>query len=105
MPKRHIKLETTFEKDVNRWKKKIPDLQNELKAVFQDYMTLGIIRDEYDPHLLDNPALPYYGDMEFHLFDDLLVVYIEITKKNHIRFIRLGTHDELFHSTDNSKKG
>ena len=32
--------------------------------------------------------------MEFHLLNDLLAVYVEITSKNRIR---LGTHDELFH--------
>ncbi len=97
----HIKIEQSFKKDIDKWKKQVPELQDELNAVIEDYIEIGFIRDEYDPHPLDNPSLPYYGDMEFHLFNDLLVVYVEVTHNKSIRFIRLGTHKDLFHPNQN----
>lgn len=39
--------------------------------------------------------------MDFHLFDgkvDLLIIYTEINKRKVFRFMRLGSHNELFHS-------
>ena len=99
----HIKAERSFEKDVKRWKKKVSGLQEELQEVLEIYFEKGYIPDSYNPHLLDNPSLPYYGDMEFHLLDDLLVVYVEISKRNSIRLIRLGTHAELFHPTTSNE--
>lgn len=97
----HLKIESTFKKDTDRLKKRFPELQEELNAVFNDYLEIGFIRQEYNPHLLDDPKLPYYGDMEFHLFNDLLVIYVEVNHQNSIRFVRIGTHQELFHPNKN----
>lgn len=76
------------------------DLQDELRAVIGYILEYGEISTEYDPHPLIDPSLPYTGNMDFHLLDekvDLLVIYTEINKHRIFRFMRLGSHQELFH--------
>ena len=86
-----IKAEDTFIQDVNRWSKKVPELWDEIQA----------IPEEYDPHLLTNEELNYVGYFEFHLFEgklDLLVIHTKNRNKKVFRLVRLGSHNELFHS-------
>ncbi|MCQ2569774.1 MAG: type II toxin-antitoxin system YafQ family toxin [Limosilactobacillus sp.] len=94
-----ITYDQTFIRDVKRWKLLVPDLQRELRAIIEYILEYGEIPNEYNPHSLIDPTLPYSGNMDFHLFDgkvDLIVIYLEISKRKVFRFIRLGSHEELF---------
>ena len=96
----YIRYDRQCKADVNRWKPKVSGLQAELRAAIDYVLEYGEIPDEYNPHELTDPSLPYTGDWDFHLFDgkiDLLVIYTTIHKQRGFRFIRLGSHTELFH--------
>lgn len=92
--------EDTFIRDTDRWSRKIPQIWNEIDAVAAIIIETGKIPEEYDPHFLSDPNLNYAGYFDFHLLDgrlDLVIIYSENNKKKAFRFIRLGTHNELFH--------
>lgn len=93
--------EDTFIKDVKRWSKKIPNLWHEISAITSVMQEDGKIPAEYDPHLLTDKDLNYVGYFEFHLFEgklDLLVIHTQNKKQHSFRLVRLGTHEELFHT-------
>lgn len=95
--------EKQFYNDFNYWKRLVPELVDEIKAVVEEMIENGQIPDEYNPHVLTNHNLNYRGSMEFHLLDGkvgLLVIYYPNQKKRSFRFIRLGTHEELFHEQE-----
>lgn len=79
-----IHYDREFKADVKRWKKQIPELQEEMRAIVNFILEFGYIPDDYNPHSLNDPTLPYYGNMDFHLFDgrlDLVVIYTEFNKR------------------------
>lgn len=95
-----VSFDRQFQLDVNKWKNQVADLQGELRDVVDYILEYGEIPNEYNPHELTDPTLPYTGSMDFHLFDgkiDLLVIYTEINKHRIFRFMRLGSHNDLFH--------
>lgn len=98
-----IVYEKQFFKDFDYWKKIVPGLAQELKAIIEEITETGKIPDEYNPHLLTSHYLNYTGNMEFHLLDGkigLLIIYYPYRKSGNFRFIRLGTHEELFHDQE-----
>lgn len=93
--------EDTFVRDVDHWSKKVPNLWKEIQAVTDYMQNNGKVPQEYDPHLLTDSKLNYVGYYEFHLFDgrlDLLIIHTNNKKRHSFRLIRLGTHEELFHT-------
>lgn len=99
--KYYVYPEDTFIKDVNRWSKKVPKLWQEIQAVTACMQEEGKVPAEYDPHFLTDKDLNYVGYFEFHLPDgkvDLLVIHTQNKKKRSFRLVRLGTHQELFHT-------
>ncbi|MCC4421095.1 type II toxin-antitoxin system YafQ family toxin [Limosilactobacillus reuteri] len=95
-----VSFDRQFQLDVNKWKNQVADLQGELRDIVDYILEYGEIPSEYNPHKLTDPTLPYTGSMDFHLFDgkiDLLVIYTEINKHRIFRFMRLGSHNDLFH--------
>lgn len=95
-----ISFDRQFKLDVNRWNKKVNNLQDELHRIIDYILEYGEIPEEYDLHQLVDPSLPYTGNMDFHLFDgksDLLIIYTEINRRKVFRFMRLGNYNELFH--------
>lgn len=98
-----IIYEKQFFSDFDYWKKKVPDLADEIQAVVDTIIEIGEIPSEYNPHVLNKKYLNYTGNMEFHLLDGrigLLVIYYPNRKNRNFRFIRLGTHEELFHKQE-----
>ncbi|MBP2056872.1 mRNA interferase YafQ [Lactobacillus colini] len=59
--KYEIHYDPEFKEDIKRWKKDRPDLKIELKAIVQFILEYGFIPDDYNPHPLTDPDLPYYG--------------------------------------------
>ncbi|MDR1473349.1 MAG: type II toxin-antitoxin system YafQ family toxin [Lactobacillales bacterium] len=53
----------------------------------------GFLPKEYDNH--DLTKEPWRGFREYHVLDDVLVVYYKVEKKRRIRFTTITTHDEL----------
>ncbi|WP_137652351.1 type II toxin-antitoxin system RelE/ParE family toxin [Bifidobacterium moukalabense] len=80
-----------FDKDFKRLARYDRALARELVEL----MSNGRVPDSYRPHVLDNPGGLYNGCMEFHLADDVLVLYYPPTPRDviHLRVIR--THEEL----------
>ena len=103
MSEKHFKIipESQFILDARKWSKSIPSIWDEIQGVADIITETGEIPDECDPHGLSNTKLNYVGYDEFHLLDDnkisILVIYKVVKNKKIIRFIRLGTHGELFH--------
>ena len=85
-----LKLEPQFKKDYQRLKHHHPELIDELMNTLNQLHLNGIVNAEYRPHILD------------HLSDgkvDVLVIYMPHKTNPSIRLIRVGSHNELFHST------
>ena len=98
-----ISYDRQFKLDVNNWRKRVDNLQTELRGIIDYILEYGEIPEEYDPHKLVDSSLPYTGNMDFHLLDgkvDLIIIYTEINKRKVFRFMRLGGHNELFHPNE-----
>jgi mRNA-degrading endonuclease YafQ of YafQ-DinJ toxin-antitoxin module len=55
----------------------------------------GTLPDEYHFRLHELTMEPWKGRMEFHVADDILVVYAAVPRLKEIRFIGLCTHEML----------
>ncbi|WP_050950848.1 hypothetical protein [Limosilactobacillus gastricus] len=60
--------EKQFYNDFNYWKRLVPELVDEIKAVVEEIVVEEIIEngqipDEYNPHVLTNHNLNYRGSM------------------------------------------
>lgn len=97
-----LKPEPQFKKDYQKLKYVHPELISDLLDTFAQLRINGIVKDEYDPHILDNRGGNYNGSYEYHLSDgkvDVLVIYMPHKTNPTIRLIRVGDHNELFHSS------
>ena len=92
-------FEPTFKADYKRVKKRSPFVAEEFNAVLSAILETGQVPDAYSPHELMNPGGNYNSRMEFHLSDgltDVLVIYMPHKSNPSIRFVRMGSHEELF---------
>jgi mRNA interferase YafQ len=55
----------------------------------------GTLPDEYHFRVHELTKEPWRGFMEFHVADDVLVVYAKNASKRHIRFVGLYSHEML----------
>jgi mRNA interferase YafQ len=97
-----VKFEKAFKTDYKRIKREHPAAAEEFVHVLKALLEDGEIPSEYNPHLLDNPKANYTGHMEFHLAEgafDVLVIYMPHKTNPVVRFVRMGSHDELFHDS------
>lgn len=95
-----IKFESAFKADYKRVKQQRPAIAKEFAHVLKTLVEEGEVPQEYNPHLLDNPKANYTGHMEFHIAEgafDVLVIYMPHKTNPSIRFVRMGSHAELFH--------
>ena len=83
-----LKLEPQFKKDYQRLKYRHSELIDDLMNTLNQLHFNGIVNDEYRPHILDNRG----GKV------DVLVIYMPHKTNPSIRLIRVGSHNELFHS-------
>lgn len=94
-----IKLEPTFRADYKRVMRRYPHLREEFRAVVDELIATGVVPASHNPLLLDNPRANYLGHMDFHLSDgivDVIVLYMPHKTNPVIRFVRMGSHEELF---------
>ena len=97
-----IIFEPQFQTDYENIVRQKPWIKDDFQAAIESIFELGFIPEGYDPHLLINPDSNYTGYMEFHLSDgktDVLVIYVEKESHRSLRFIRMGSHDDLFHGS------
>ena len=80
-----IKFDQQFQTDFKRISRRIPQIVTELEYVIEAIEEYGHVPESYNPHMLDHPRGIYSGYAEFHLAEGKT-----------IRFIRMGSHDELF---------
>ena len=71
----------------------IAEFQENLWSVLEHYQETGDIIGGYDDHFLVNK--PWIGYREFHVLDDVLVVYADISTQNVIRLMGVYNHDML----------
>lgn len=65
----------------------------DIKFTMKQLQYKGKLPKEYDDHELDDE--PWVGFNEYHIFNDLLIVYYKVEKKRNIRFTTITTHNEL----------
>ena len=71
----------------------IKDAIESIKFSMIELRDTGVLPEEYDDHVLEDE--PWIGFNEYHILDDLLVVYYKIDNKHTIRFTTITTHKEL----------
>ena len=68
----------------------------ELMDLIADHLARdGAVDNSFNPHLPSNQGGIYNGCVEFHLADDVLVLYSPAHPTNRIRMRRICTHREL----------
>ncbi|MBT1175184.1 type II toxin-antitoxin system YafQ family toxin [Bifidobacterium sp. LC6] len=82
--------------DVKRLKRYRRDYAAEvLRIVREELRVSGCVDAAYKPHILTKTDLPYSGYLEFHAFDDVLVLYYPPYPNGFVRVMRVCTHWEL----------
>lgn len=92
-------FEPQFKRDYTRVMRKHPRLKPELASALALLSESGELPDPYRPHCLSNSDATYTTYWEFHLSDgavDVLVLYMPHKTNPIIRFVRMGSHEELF---------
>lgn len=82
--------------DVKRLKRYRRDYAAEvLRIVREELRVNGCMSEVYRPHELTNRDAHYSGYLEFHAFDDVLVLYYPPYPNGFVRVMRVCTHWEL----------
>ncbi|MFT8413056.1 MAG: type II toxin-antitoxin system mRNA interferase toxin, RelE/StbE family [Oenococcus oeni] len=95
-----IKIEDHFDKQMSSLNKltSYGDKRNkEVREEILDSIDIledqGFLPDSYQDHILTDR--PWTGFHEYHILDDLLVVYYKVEKKKRIRMIAITNHNQL----------
>lgn len=94
-----IKFDSSFVLDYQRVVRRHPWIRREFAAALRELAESGELPESYGAHLLDNPGGNHNGHIDFHLSDgavDVVVLYLPHRSNPIIRFVRMGSHDELF---------
>lgn len=94
-----IKFEPVFIADYKRVMQRHPELKREFNVAMHELAERGELSESYGSHVLDNPGGNYNGHIDFHLSDgvvDVVVLYLPHKANPVIRFVRMGSHAELF---------
>lgn len=94
-----IVFEKTFIADFKRVSRLHPFVKRELSAAVRELSENGALPEAYRAHVLDNLGGTYNRHIDFHLSDgnvDVVVLYLPHKTNPVIRFVRMGTHKELF---------
>lgn len=96
-----VKPEPQFQTDYRHVMREHPELKPEFQAAVRELMQTDSVSEQYRPHMLQNPGGNYSGHIDFHLSvgkTDVTVLYIPHKTNPIIHLVRMGSHDELFHS-------
>ena len=89
-----VRTSSVFDADFSRLARWDASLARELADLIHDELgPSGCVPDGYGPHVLRRPGGCYNGCVEFHLANDVLVLY----RAGHgfVRLVRICTHAEL----------
>lgn len=95
-----VVFEKTFVDDYRRVKRRFPAVAVELREAVNELCTNGKLPERYNAHELANPGGNYNGHIDFHLSEgetDVVVLYMPHKTNPTIRFVRMGSHEEIFH--------
>ncbi len=93
-------FEPSFSADLRKLKRTMPGIMREFESLLSAVSELGRVPEAYGPHELSNPGGSYSGFMEFHLAEgrfDVVVIYMPHKTNPAMRFVRIGSHEDLFH--------
>ena len=94
-----VQFEPGFLRDARSVIRRHPQIKEELAVAVELLAEAGRLPEGYALHELSNPGGNYNGHMDFHLSDglcDVVVLCVMHEGRATIRFVRMGTHDELF---------
>lgn len=92
-------FEPAFRSGYHRIKRAWPAVAYELRGALELLRVSGVLPAEYGAHELSNSGGNYNECIDFHLSDgvaDVIVLYVPHKSNPSIRFVRMGTHEELF---------
>lgn len=92
-------FDESFKSDYRRVKRYYPGVVQELTAALELLRADGCLPAAYGAHVLSNPGGNYNGAVDFHLSDgkvDVIVINLPHKTNPSIRFVRMGTHGDLF---------
>ena len=96
MPVLEARYSREFQTDLRRLARKHPELARELEnLLLEELLVSGTVSEEYFPHILNKPGGTYNGCMEFHLREDVLVLYSPPNPTRSVTMRRICTHAEL----------
>ncbi|BDR52351.1 hypothetical protein KIM372_02580 [Bombiscardovia nodaiensis] len=82
--------------DFRRLSRRLPSCAYELMdIIFNELQETGTVSQSYGPHVLVKTGGVYNGCMEFHVRDDVLVLYSPARPKRALTMRRICTHAEL----------
>ncbi|WEV72461.1 type II toxin-antitoxin system YafQ family toxin [Bifidobacterium sp. ESL0790] len=94
-----IKIDPQFTKDYQTFRRRCPQLIDELRIAIDELAQNGEVSQGYRPHMLNNARGNYNGHIDFHLSDgktDVVVLYLPHKTNPIIRLVRIGEHKQLF---------
>ena len=94
-----IKFERSFLSDYRRITRAYPFIKREFEVAMRELAERGELPEMYGAHVLDNPGGNYNGCIDFHLPEgkvDVVVLYLPHRTNPIIRFVRMGSHADLF---------
>lgn len=95
----NVVFDTRFQTDLKIVARYQPNIVYELRELIDAINELGEIPAVYNSHLLIQPRGNYTGYWELHLQEgkfDIVVIYTHTSSRATIRFIRIGSHKDLF---------
>ena len=94
-----IKFDSAFKPDYLRVTRRHPFIKDEFLTAMRELAASGTLPESYGAHELSNPDGNYNGHIDFHFSDgivDVIVLYLPHKTNPVIRFVRMGSHSELF---------
>ncbi len=98
-----VTFDTKFQSDFKQVSRALPHIKSEMRELIFAIEELGEVPEGYNPHLLVNSRSTYTGYWGLHLLEgryDVIVVYTQHASESAIRFIRIGSHKEIFHGKE-----
>lgn len=81
--------------DYRKVTRRHPQIKREFEAALRVLVESGELPESYGVHVLDNPGGNYNGHIDDGIVD-VVVLYLPRKTNPAIRFVRMGTHGELF---------
>lgn len=94
-----IKFDSSFVVDYQRVVRRHPWIKREFATALRELVESDELPESYGAHILNIPGGNYNGHIDFHLSDgavDVVVLYLPHKSNPIIRFVRMGSHSELF---------